>query len=116
MALQNRTPTGQEKTAHFAHSAATVAKVPCLVNGRVAIPLNTADANVLNAYFIGAQISDAPKAAGAAWSVFDPLYWDDAAKAFTKTSAGNTLCGYALAAAATTDVVSGLIAFDTFAK
>ena len=113
--LQNRTPTGQEKTVQFAHTAATVAKVPVVANGKVFIPLNTADANVQNAFYFSAQVSDAPKAAGAAWSVGDALYWDDVAKAFTKTSAGNVLCGYALAAAASADTVSGLVEFNTFA-
>lgn len=115
MALQNRTPTGQEKTIHFAHTAATVAKVPVVVNGKVFIPLNTADANVLNAFFFYAQVSDAPKSAGAAWSVGDALFWDDTAKAFTKTVASNVACGFALAAAASADTVSGLIDFNTFA-
>lgn len=115
MALQNRTPTGQEKTLQFAHTAATTAKVPVLVNGRVFIPINTADANVLNAFYFSAQVSEAPKAAGAAWSVGDALYWDDTAKNFTKTASGNTLCAYALAAALTADTVSGLVEFNSFA-
>lgn len=115
MALQNRSQPGQEKTVQFAHTAATTAKLPIVSNAKVFIPFNTVDPNILNAFLYQAQISDAPKAAGTAWSVSDALYWDDAAKNFTKTSAGNTLCGYALAAAASADTVSGLIEFNTFA-
>lgn len=115
MALQNRSQPGQEKTVQFAHTAATTAKVPIVANAKVFIPFNTADPNILNAFLYSAQISDAPKAAGAAWSIGDSLYWDDTAKNFTKTSASNTLCGYALAPAASADTVSGLIEFATFA-
>lgn len=114
MSLQNRTPTGQEKTIQFAHTAATVAKEPVVSNSRVFIPLNSADADATNAFYFSAQISDAPKAAGAAWAVGDALYWDASAKAFTKTSTANTACGYALAAAASADTVSGLIEFNAF--
>lgn len=115
MPLQNRSQPGQEKTIQFAHSAATTAKLPIVANAKVFIPLNTADASILNSFFYSALISDAPKAAGAAWSVGDALYWDDTAKNFTKTSSANTLCGYALSAAASADTVSGLIEFNTFA-
>lgn len=44
-----------------------------------------------------------PKATGAAWAEGDALYWDDAAKKFTKTSGGNTLVGAAVKAAASGD-------------
>lgn len=49
--------------------------------------------------------SDMPKAAGAAWAEGDPLYWDNTAKNFTKTSASNTAVGVAVVAAASGDTV-----------
>jgi predicted RecA/RadA family phage recombinase len=113
--LQNRTPTGQEKTIQFANAAATTAKLPCVVNALAFIPINSVDVSVLNAYYFYAQISDAPKATGQVWSVGSLLYWDDTAKNFTTTVGTNTKCGHALAAALSADVVSGLIDFDTFA-
>lgn len=115
MPLQNRTPTGQEKTVQFAHTGATVAKVPILIGGVMYIPLNSADPNILNSYWFYAQVSDAPKVAAQAWSVGQVLYWDDVAKNFTTTAAGNTKCGHVLQAALAADVVSGLIDFDSFA-
>ena len=44
-----------------------------------------------------------PKATGAAWVIGDVLYWDDSAKAFTKTSSGNKRVGVALSAQASGD-------------
>lgn len=44
-----------------------------------------------------------PKATGAAWTEGAKLYWDNAAKNFTTTSAGNTFAGNAAAAAASGD-------------
>lgn len=114
MSLQNRTPTGQEKTIQFAHTAATTAKVPILINSLIWIPINTADPNVLNAFWYYVQASDAPKATGEAWSPGDTLYWDNTNSRFTKTSSGNTKCAHALAAALSADTV-GYIDFDTFA-
>ena len=74
-----------------------------------------ADPNILNSYWFYVQASDAPKVAAQAWSVGQVLYWDDVAKNFTTTSAGNTKCGHVLQAALAADVVSGLIDFDSFA-
>lgn len=44
-----------------------------------------------------------PKATGTAWAEGDALYWDDAAKKFTKTAGGNTLVGAAVKVAASGD-------------
>ncbi len=48
---------------------------------------------------------DLPRATGAGtdWTEGTKLYWDNAAKVITKTSAGNTLIGAATAAAAVGD-------------
>lgn len=114
MALQNRSQPGQEKIVQFASTGATVAKVPAVYNALAWIPLNTADANVANAFFYRAVISDAPKNSGEAWSVGDLLYWDAGAGKFTKTVGSNVKCGRVLTAALSADTVSGLIDFNTF--
>lgn len=48
-------------------------------------------------------VYDVPKATGAAWAEGDLLYWDDTAKAFTKTATANTKAGVAVKAAASAD-------------
>lgn len=48
-------------------------------------------------------VYDAPKATGTAWAEGDTVYWDDAAKNFTKTATANTKAGVAVAAAAAGD-------------
>jgi len=113
--LQNRTPTGQEKTVQFAHTAATTAKVPVIANALAWIPMNDADADVLNAFYFEAQVSGVAKASGEAWSIGDALYWDATNKCLTRTTTSNTKCAHALAAAASSDTVSGLVFFNTFA-
>src|SRR6185503_17927495 len=97
--LQNRTPSGKEDTTQFAHSAATTAKTPIVINGRVWIPINTADANALNSYWTKAQISDYDQAA-VVFAAGDYIYWDDSAKKFTNLVAAgvNVPCGFALEA------------------
>ncbi|WP_022722950.1 DUF2190 family protein [Rhodopseudomonas sp. B29] len=55
-----------------------------------------------------------PKAAGAAWTFGDVLYWDDTAKNYTKTATNNMRVGYAAAAALSGDLVgSVLLGVDT---
>lgn len=68
------------------------------------ICIATADAAEA-ATFVGyvEGVYDVPKATGAAWAEGDLLYWDDAAKKFTKTSTSNTKAGYAVKAAASGD-------------
>lgn len=98
-----------------AHSAACTAHEPIVINSRVFIPQNTTDADERNAFVSKALVNNAPKAAGEAWSVGDALYWDATAKAFTKTTTSNTLCGFAVEAKLSADTTSGLIEFDSFA-
>ncbi|HWW46551.1 MAG TPA: DUF2190 family protein [Xanthobacteraceae bacterium] len=51
---------------------------------------------------------DAKKAAGAAWSVGDALYWDATEKELTKTATNNKLVGAAFAAAGTAATVGAV--------
>lgn len=113
MGLQLRSPSNQIFGAKFAATAATVAKVPFVQQGKVAIPMNTAGAGVDNEHVFQSEVSGAPKAPAEAWTPLQTIYWDDAAKRFTTTAAANTACGYALAAALAADVVTPLFLFKS---
>lgn len=114
MSLQIRSPASQIKTLQLAHSVATTAHVPVLVNSRLLIPTDYAEANAINGFTYGAEISGAAKAA-VAWSALDKLYWDNTNKVVTNVATSNTLIGYALEAALSGDATTGLIAFNAFA-
>ena len=113
--MQITSPSEQVKVIGLAHTAATTALTPLLINTHLFIPLNTAGANERNTFVRDTEINAAVTDTGAAWVLGDKIYWDDTAKKFTKTSTSNTLCGYALEAKASGDAVSGLIAFNSFA-
>ncbi len=53
--------------------------------------------------------SDQPKDTAAAWAFGDVLYWDNTAKAFTKTATSNTRAGIAGAAQAQADATGTVI-------
>lgn len=75
----------------------------------------------LNSALSGADVSfkrrgvfkGVAKATGAAWSRGDIIYWDDAAKVFTKTNTGNLRVGAAFADAASGDA-TGSVVLGTF--
>lgn len=114
MSLQIRSPASQIKTLQLAHSAATTAHVPVLVNSRLLIPTDYAEANAINGFTYEAEISGVAKAA-VAWSALDKLYWDNTNKVVTNVATSNTLIGYALEAVLSGDATTGLIAFNAFA-
>ena len=113
MGLQLRSPSNQIIGAMFAAVAATVAKVPFVQQGKVAIPLNAAGAGVTNEHVVQSEVSGAPKAPAEAWAPLQTVYWDDTNKRFTTTASGNTACGYALAAALAADTVTPLFLFKS---
>jgi hypothetical protein len=115
MTLQIRSPASQIKTLQMSHTAATVSKVPVVINTRLLIPTADADANALNGFYYGAEISGIAKASSLAIGVGDALYWDNTNKVVNKTSSGNTLMGYALEPCLAADTVTGLVAFNAFA-
>ncbi len=115
MFLQVVSPSELVKSVGLAHTAAATSKEPIVINARVTIPLNTTAIGERNAYVYESMILEAPKAAAQAWAWGAALYWDAAAKNFTTTASGNTLCGFALEPKLAADTVSGLIAFDSFA-
>jgi predicted RecA/RadA family phage recombinase len=115
MKLQLRSDSGQVFQTRFAATAATVAKVPFVENGKAFIPLNSAGAGESNEHVFQSEVSDAPKASGEAWAVGAKLYWNDTTKAFTTTAAGAVLCGYAVQPAQAAATVSPIFLFNSFA-
>jgi predicted RecA/RadA family phage recombinase len=112
--LQLRSDSGQVFQTRFAATGATVAKVPFLEGGKVFIPLNSADAGASNEHVFQSEVSDAAKAPAEAWAVGQSLYWDNANKRFTTTSAGNTLCGTAIQPAQAAATTSPIFLFKSF--
>lgn len=84
---------------NHSHTGATTAKVTVLIGSKPLLPLNTALANAANAFVTRASALRVQKAT-VTITILQPMYWDDTAKLFTNVSAGNTLVGHALAAAA----------------
>lgn len=113
--LQLRSDSGQVFQSRFAATGATTAKVPFVQGGKAFIPLNSAAAGVPGAHVFQSEVSDAAKATGEAWSVGQKLYWDATNAKFTTTATGNTLCGYALQAAAAADTTAPIFLFNSFA-
>lgn len=115
MGLQIRSPEAQIKTLQHTHIAGVTSKVPVVIDGNALIPLHTAAANERAAYAYEAEISGAPKAAGAI-ALGAAVYWDATAGNVTTTATNNTLLGHAIQAMAAGDTVTGLIAFNAFAS
>lgn len=100
--------------AVIAHSAATTAKEPLLVNSVPVIPLNDADADEDNVFVYEAAKVRVPKATGQAWSALGSVYWDDTNGNFTTTSTDNTLAGV-IVEDADSDADEGIIHLTPFA-
>lgn len=113
MRLNIASPSELVKSIGFAHTAATTARTPIVINGKLMIPVNTAAANVHNAFVYETEVNDAT-ATTEAWAVNDPIYYAAAGGgALTKTAASNAFFGYALQPKAAGDLVSPLVAFNT---
>lgn len=115
MALQLRSPSDQIRLASLVLAVATTAKLPIVTQARAVIPMNTASSGEQNEYAYRSEISGGAKATGEAWVPMQAIYWSTANGNFTTTSAGNTKCGFALAAAQAGDTVTPLMYFDSFA-
>ncbi len=90
------------RTLMLAHSAGVAAGDVIVSNGNVLIAVNTALINVLNAYVYLGKVT-LPKVAGTAFVPGDKGYWDAGAGNITKVTAGNTLAGICIEAAALAD-------------
>jgi len=97
----------------YTHSSATVKDIVYLLNGRAMLALESKDANVEN-FFLVSGLIEYDKATGAAWTPGDTLYWDDSAKKFTKTSAGNTPAGIAAESAGSSDTTGMILLLVDF--
>lgn len=93
------------ETINFAAPAGGVASGDFALVGALYGVAVTALAATVSGPFVTRGLFALPKAAGAAWSQGDQLYWDNVAKNFTKTAGGNTAIGAAGEAAQAADVV-----------
>lgn len=90
------------RTLKHAHSEATVAGTPIVVNGHVLIPVNSKDADTDNTYVYWGKVRFA-KAAALAIDPGEVCYWDAADKNINKDGVGNTPAGICVEAAAADD-------------
>lgn len=93
------------------HTAATTAKATILIGAKPLIPLNTVLADIANVFVTRAAVVRVPKNNPEAWTILQPIYWDDTAKEYTNVSTSNTLAGHAAAVAASADT-EGVIDFN----
>lgn len=77
---------------------------PYKVGGIVGVAVHSADEGAACTIRVSG-VYEIKKTAALALSAGDKLYWDNAAKEVNKTSAGNTVIGYAWADAAGADAV-----------
>lgn len=82
-------------TAPATQTSGSVVKVGSLVGIAMAAAASGAEVEVCVE-----GVFTVDKATGSAWTEGEKIYWDAAASKFTDTSTSNTLCGYAVAAAA----------------
>jgi predicted RecA/RadA family phage recombinase len=81
--------------------------LPAKVGSIVAVPVNSAlEGEPFEGQVDG--VHNLVKATGSAWAEGDAIYWDNTAKACTKTATSNTKIGVAVAAADSADV-EGLV-------
>lgn len=106
-----RCATSRILTVEHAPAAAAVVGDILLVNGRVLVAYDDLAISEAGQWMIKADEMEVPKAAGEAWAAGDVVYWDDTAKAFTKTATANTKAGYVQEAALTAATL-GIIALD----
>lgn len=93
----------QESNTVHAHSSATTAKGFYVINGRVCLAQNDADADADNVFTYEANKVRVPKATGEAWAFGEKVYYDVANGEFNKSATGNTLAGIAIEAAESAD-------------
>lgn len=103
--------TGNTRTLKLAHTAA-VAQYEVIVSagGLVLIALNAALISTDNIYAYMGKVT-LPKAAPLAIAVGDIVYWDVADGNLNKSSSGNTMCGFCIAAAASADTTVDIFLF-----
>lgn len=111
--LNIASPSELVKTVGFAHTAATTARTPIAIGGRLMIPVNTRAANEHNAFAYETEV-DSAKCQSAAWNVNDPIYFNASTGELTTTATGAALFGYALQPKAEGVTSSPLVAFNSY--
>lgn len=96
------------RTIPYTHNAATAVGDIIVINGAVLIAVNKADADKANAYVYQARV-EMPKEVSLAVNEFDRVFWDSVNGKITKTSGGNTFCGYCAEKALAADTVIQII-------
>lgn len=100
------------RTLKYTHSSATEPGDTIVVNSCVLVAVNTALANAENVYAYGGKHT-MPKEAPLVINVLDEVFWDAGAGKVTKTSGGNTPCGWCQEAAASADTTVTIILWPT---
>lgn len=102
---------GNLRTLKLAHTA-IVAQYDVIVSagGLVLIALNAAAANVDNVYAYMGKVT-LPKDTSTAMAVGDIVYWDVADAELNKSASGNTMCGFCVAAAGSSDATADIYLF-----
>ena len=95
----------------LAHTAATVSKTPLVINSKVVIPLNDAEADIENSFVYRAPKVRVAKAAAQAWVPGTLIYFSTAGGVFSTSPTSNLLCGRIAESADTADV-EGIIDLD----
>jgi predicted RecA/RadA family phage recombinase len=98
------------RTLKLAHTAAVAQYEVIVSNNIVLIALNAALINTANIYAYTGKVT-LPKAAPLVIGVGDIVYWDVADGNVNKSSSGNTMCGFCIAAAASADTTVDIYLF-----
>jgi predicted RecA/RadA family phage recombinase len=98
------------RTLKLAHTAAVALNEVIVSNGLVLIAVNAALINAENIYvYMGKVTLD--KAAPLVIGLGDIVYWDEADGNVNKSSSGNTMCGFCIAAAESADTTVDIFLF-----
>lgn len=98
------------RTLKLAHTAAVALNEVIVNSGLVLIAVNAALINADNSYVYTGKVTF-PKAAPLAIDVGDIVYWDVADGNINKSSSGNTMCGFCIAAALSADTTVDILLF-----
>lgn len=94
MSVKVRSGLCETKTIKYSHASATTKDTIYLINGRPMLAVNSADANIANAFVYQGRI-EYTKVSAQAWTAGDDIYWDNSAGKFTTVQAGNSHAGVA---------------------
>lgn len=108
-------PSAAIRQTAFANASAVTGLTPAVINGRVFLPVNSAEDGEETNYVYEAELVGFPKASGA-WAAGDPIYWHATNGNFTTTAASAVLCGFALQPADSGDTTTPLMLFSSFAN